>query len=172
MNQSELTQTSPSTTHTTPADVTQLDTSALIDYILRRYHQVHREQFVELIELATRVEVVHVEDPQAPVGLARQLHLMQSELEDHMQKEEQILFPMLMRQSGFSPAGPIHVMREDHKAHEQEIDKLLLLTDNLKLPNDACGSWRSLYSGLRILIDDLHAHIELENEVLFPRAGY
>ncbi|MGB0899768.1 MAG: hemerythrin domain-containing protein, partial [Psychrobium sp.] len=66
----------------------------LIEHILKRYHQVHRQQFSELIELATTVESVHSDHPQCPTGLAQHLKSMESELISHMEKEERILFPM------------------------------------------------------------------------------
>ena len=67
----------------------------LIDHILSRYHDVHREQLPELIRMARRVEAVHRDNPQVPTGLAVLLETAQEELLSHMQKEETILFPML-----------------------------------------------------------------------------
>src|SRR5690606_16047582 len=72
-------------------------TGALIEHILERFHERHREQLPELIRLASRVEQVHSNKPGCPLGLAEHLWNMQQELESHMLKEEQILFPMLQR---------------------------------------------------------------------------
>ena len=66
----------------------------LIEHILKRYHQVHRQQFSELIELATTVESVHSDHPECPTGLSQHLKAMESELISHMEKEEGILFPI------------------------------------------------------------------------------
>ena len=68
----------------------------LIDYILRRYHERHREEIPELIRLARRVEHVHAARPDCPAGLADHLDAMFQELLSHMMKEEQVLFPMLL----------------------------------------------------------------------------
>ena len=68
----------------------------LIEHILKRYHARHREQLPELIRLALRVEQVHGNRADCPNGLADLLRDMQQELESHMLKEEQILFPMLL----------------------------------------------------------------------------
>src|SRR5574343_542416 len=73
----------------------------LAHFILQRYHARHRQQLPELIRLARRVEQVHGDHPQCPTGLAEHLSHMEQELESHMLKEEQILFPMLC--NGFYP---------------------------------------------------------------------
>ncbi len=72
-------------------------TNELIEHILERFHERHREQLPELIRLASRVEHVHGAKPDCPNGLAEMLWTLQQELESHMLKEEQILFPMLQR---------------------------------------------------------------------------
>jgi regulator of cell morphogenesis and NO signaling len=69
--------------------------AAMIDHILERYHAVHREQLPELIRMARRVEAVHRDSPDVPVGLAAHLEAMEAELLEHMEKEETVLFPML-----------------------------------------------------------------------------
>jgi regulator of cell morphogenesis and NO signaling len=139
----------------------------LIDHILRRYHEVHREQLPELIRLARRVEQVHCERPDSPAGLAEHLTEMQQELESHMQKEEQLLFPILRSGSGAMPLGPISVMRMEHEQHGEALQRLAMLTHDITLPRDACNTWRALYLGLRTLRDDLMDHIHLENNILF-----
>lgn len=142
----------------------------LIVHILDRYHTVHREQFPELIRLARRVEQVHGERAECPVGLADHLCAMQQTLESHMQKEEMILFPVLERGAGAMTSGPIHVMRMEHNEQGQELQRLADLTDNLTPPHDACATWRALYTGLRAMREDLMQHIHLENNILFENA--
>ncbi|AVJ54938.1 hypothetical protein C5610_00665 [Idiomarina sp. OT37-5b] len=137
----------------------------LIEFIVERFHQVHRQQLPELKQLALKIEEVHGDHDEAPHGLAEHLDNMLHELESHMMKEEQILFPMLARD--IYPSGPISVMEEEHVQHEQDINKISALTNNLTLPEGACGSWQALYRGLGELVDDLNQHIELENTVLF-----
>ncbi|MFH7587718.1 iron-sulfur cluster repair protein YtfE [Oceanimonas smirnovii] len=142
-------------------------TGELIDHILARYHEVHRQQLPELIELARRVEAVHGEHPLCPHGLADHLAEMRQELESHMQKEEQILFPMLRRGLFMQATGPISVMRLEHDDHGQALARLLELTEHLSLPADACASWQALYGGIEELQNDLMQHIHLENNLLF-----
>ncbi|WP_397472656.1 iron-sulfur cluster repair protein YtfE [Rheinheimera sp.] len=142
----------------------------LIAYILDRFHERHRRQLPELIRLARRVEHVHIDDPQCPTGLTDHLDDMYQELESHMMKEEQILFPMLA--GGIYPSGPISVMEEEHLQHGDALEVLDKLTNNITLPADACNTWTALYLGLKELKEDLMQHILLENEILFvqPKA--
>jgi regulator of cell morphogenesis and NO signaling len=153
-----------------PAAVPQApeDPAALIDHILSRYHQVHRRELPELIRLSRRVETVHREHPQVPAGLAAALEAMLDELEQHMQKEEQILFPMLRRGGHPFVAQPIARMRAEHGEHGQRLRLIEQLSHGAVPPAEACPTWRALYAGVRKLGDDLMEHIHLENNLLFP----
>ncbi len=145
---------------------------ALIEFILERYHERHREQFSELIRLANRVEQVHGNKRDCPVGLAEHLWNMQQELESHMLKEEQILFPMLRRGVQLSQTrGPLAVMRYEHDQHGEALQQLAELTNDISPPANACNTWRALYRGLEELRGDLMHHIHLENNILFPQAS-
>ena len=142
--------------------------SELIDHLLARYHEVHRVQLPELIRLAKRVEHVHGERHDCPKGLSVHLSLMLDELELHMQKEEQILFPLLRDGLLAQAAGPINVMQQEHEEHGDNLETMVRLTDDITPPPFACVTWRALYTGLNQLREDLMAHIHLENNVLFP----
>jgi regulator of cell morphogenesis and NO signaling len=145
------------------------DTAGLIDMILERFHEVHRREVPELIKLARRVEAVHRDNPGVPAGLTDLLDHIGAELESHMQKEEQILFPMM--RSGGHPmiGGPISVMLAEHDDHGENLRKLEALTNDFTPPDDACTTWRALYAGARKLTDDVMEHIHTENNKLFPR---
>jgi regulator of cell morphogenesis and NO signaling len=145
------------------------ETGALIDHIVTRYHEVHRAQVPELIRLARRVEAVHRDHPAAPRGLADLLTRIEWAMEDHMQKEEQGLFPML--RLGHGPAMAMELMRDEHDDHGLSLAELEAITRGHEPPADACNSWRALYAGTARFADDLRRHIQLENEVLFPRFG-
>lgn len=145
------------------------ETGALIDHILSRYHEVHRAELAELQRLARKVETVHADDPEVPAGLAQALDVLASEMEDHMTKAEMILFPAMRAGGGPGIEHPIAVMRGDHDDHTANIELIRQLTGGLMPPDYACGSWRALYSGTEKLLDDLAAHVALENDVLFPR---
>ena len=140
----------------------------LIDHILERYHAVHREQLPELIRMARRVEAVHRDHPAVPTGLADLLEQAQVELLDHMEKEEQIIFPNLRAGGTAMIAYPIGVMRQEHTSHGEMLEHLMGMTQDATPPDGACNTWRALYAGIAQLHDDLINHIHLENNVLFP----
>ena len=146
------------------------DPVALIDHILTRYHAVHREQLPELVRMARRVEAVHSDHPDAPHGLAEHLEIMEVELLEHMEKEEQVLFPAI-EGGGSGLQGPITVMRDEHIGHGEHLERLAALTHDHTPPQGACNTWRALYAGTAQLTNDLISHIHLENNVLFPRFG-
>jgi len=148
---------------------TPVETEALIERIETRFHAVHRRELPELVRLARRVEAVHRENAAVPAGLADLLTRMTAELEAHMGKEEQVLFP-LMRRGGHPMIGvPITVMMVEHDDHAALLGALEVLTKGFTPPADACTTWRALYAGCRKLADDLVEHIHTENNLLFPR---
>jgi regulator of cell morphogenesis and NO signaling len=142
----------------------------LIEHLLERYHAVHRQQLPELIRLAARVEQVHGAREHCPSGLTDLLLNMQQELESHMQKEEQILFPMIEQGGHPLVGGPIAAMRFEHNQHGDALEDIVTLTNDMQPPSGACNTWRALYRGLYELRIDLMQHIHLENNLLFQRA--
>lgn len=145
------------------------DVDALITLIETRYHQAHRRELPELIRLARRVEAVHRGVASAPIGLADRLERVVAELEIHMEKEEQFLFP-LMRQGGHPTIGrPISRMIAEHDDHGAHLHAIEALTDDFTPPEEACTTWRALYVGAHKFADDLVEHIHLENNQLFPQ---
>ena len=144
-------------------------TEDLIALIETRYHAAHRREFPELIRLARRVEAVHKAHEAAPHGLAELLARMEGELEAHMCKEEQVLFPLMRRGGHPMLAQPIAVMLAEHDDHGAHLRRIETLTADFTPPDDACPTWRALYVGVRKLADDLVEHIHIENNVLFPR---
>ncbi|MTD41239.1 iron-sulfur cluster repair protein YtfE [Erwinia sp. CPCC 100877] len=142
----------------------------IIDHILVRYHDRHREQLPELIMQATKVERVHADKPGVPRGLTKYLTMLHEELSSHMMKEEQILFPMIKQGTGTQCVGPINVMESEHDEAGELLEVIKHTTNNVTPPPEACTTWRALYNGINETIDDLMEHISLENNVLFPRA--
>jgi len=142
----------------------------IINHIIVRYHDRHREQLPELILQATKVERVHAEKASVPRGLAKSLTMLHEELSSHMMKEEQILFPMIKQGMGSQAMGPISVMESEHDDAGELVEVIKHITHNVTPPADACTTWRAMYNGINEMIDDLMEHISLENNVLFPRA--
>ena len=143
----------------------------LIDHIVNRYHAVLCEELPRLEAMARKVVDVHGDKD--PVRLPRLLQAvldLRGELEPHMRKEEQILFPMIRRGQGTGANGPVAVMMREHEAAGDLLKDIRELTNGYAVPVDACNTWRALWMGLEGLESDLHRHIHLENNILFPRA--
>ena len=86
-----------------------------------------------------------------------------------MQKEEQILFPMMRTGGHPMIVHPIGMMRHEHDDHGEELRTLAALTNDMTPPEGACNSWRALYAGCSKFAEDLTEHIHIENNILFPR---
>ena len=94
-----------------------------------------------------------------------------AEMQSHMGKEEQILFPMIRRgDRGAAVYMPVGTMESEHDSHREQLVKIRELTDDLRLPAHACATWTALYQGLETVEAELMQHIHLENNILFSRA--
>ena len=144
--------------------------SEIIDFIIVRYHDRHRAQLPELIIQAEKVERVHANKLAVPKGLTKYLEALYEELSSHMMKEERILFPMIKNGLGANAAAPISVMEQEHDDAGDILEIIKKITNNVTPPAEACTTWKVLYNGINELIDDLMIHINLENNLLFPRA--
>ena len=142
----------------------------LIDHLLENFHEDHRAEVPRLIAMAKKVEDVHGEKPDCPTGLANHLEHMLVALEDHMQKEEQVLFPIVQEGRGALAQMPIRCMEAEHRDHGDNLARMKKLAHNYAPPAEACNTWRALYLGVEQLERDLMQHIHLENNVLFPAA--
>src|SRR5690606_27110812 len=106
-----------------------------------------------------------------PHGLAEHLDRVWSELEDHMGKEEQVLFLALRSGSrGHAVHMPIRVMMQEHEDHGVSLQRIRELTSDLEAAADACGTWRARYAALQQLESEPMDHIHPANRVRFPRA--
>ncbi|MEX6220225.1 iron-sulfur cluster repair protein YtfE [Providencia hangzhouensis] len=157
-------------TETLEQDWRKAPLSEIIDFIIVRYHDRHREQLPKLILQAQKVERVHINKPSVPKGLSKYLEALLEELASHMMKEERVLFPMIKNGMGRNAAGPISVMEQEHDDASDILEAIKDITNNVTPPPEACTTWRVLYNGINELIDDLMNHINLENNLLFPRA--
>jgi regulator of cell morphogenesis and NO signaling len=147
----------------------------LIQHILNKHHVYLREELPRLDALASKVLHAHREKHAHMLSQVAQIfYELRMELESHMRKEEMILFPHLMQKGQAAPfgtvRGPIQVMEAEHDAAGNALRRLREVTSNYKLPPDACLSFQMLFRGLEELEADLHMHIHLENNILFPRA--
>lgn len=149
--------------------VNEVPTPALIDLIQMQFKETLRQELPELIALARKVEAVHADDVSAPHGLTNALTTIAADLEDHMHKEEAIVFSGLYAGKFGKAARSLAGLRHDHAEHEVALNRVAAITHGFRLPSHACASWRRLYAGLGKLAGDLDEHRYLEEAVLFPR---
>jgi len=141
----------------------------LIDHLLANFHEAHRAELPRLTAMADKVADRHRDHPALPRGLADLLRGIHGGLEEHMQKEEQVLFPLIRSGRGHLAGMPIQVMETEHRDHAANLARLRKLTNDYAVPDGACSTWHALYLGLHALELELMQHIHLENHVLFPR---
>ncbi|MDY0060063.1 MAG: iron-sulfur cluster repair di-iron protein [Myxococcota bacterium] len=152
-------------------DWTERPLADLITHLVTRYHEPLRQDLPGLVLAARRVEEVHAGHPACPRGLAALLTEIQTAINLHLVKEEQVLFPALRGGArGTVVQMPVRVMFQEHDDHGANLARLTQLTGAFIPPPEACATWRGLYEGLARLRRELMEHIHLENNVLFPRA--
>jgi regulator of cell morphogenesis and NO signaling len=143
---------------------------ALVDHIVNHYHRRLRESLTTLVPMARRVEERHREKVSCPMGLAMLLKCVQHSLLEHLDREETVIFPAIVRRTGARLTSPVYVMELEHEHLKSDLLRIRALTSDLTPPADACTTWRALYAGLQQLEQELMEHIHLENNVLFRRA--
>lgn len=151
-------------------DWTRQPLERLVEHVVARYHRPLDQELPRLGELARKVARVHGATDRRLPEVRDVLTRLADELFDHMGKEEAILFPWIAGGRGASAAAPIRVMTAQHDEHAELLRSLRALTDGYEPPAAACASWRALLHGLAALERDLHEHIHLENNLMFPRA--
>jgi regulator of cell morphogenesis and NO signaling len=143
----------------------------LIDHILTTYHVPLKEELPRLEQMMRKVHSVHgSKDQERFDALLRTVLSIQADIDDHLPKEEEILFPAIKAGQGGMAGAPMHVMEMEHETLGGMLCKVRELTDGFRVPEGACNTWRALWVGLEDLERSLHEHIHLENNILHPRA--
>ncbi|MCM3875178.1 MAG: hemerythrin domain-containing protein [Thermoanaerobaculia bacterium] len=152
--------------------------TAVVKFILETHHVYTRSAIATLPPLAAKVRGRHGDAHPETVVVERLVTRLVEDLEPHLMKEEQILFPYVLSleagaqtDSCFGTVrNPIRVMLGEHEAVEGILGELRAVTGSYALPSDACESFQALYTGLEDFEADLHRHIRIENDILFPGA--
>jgi regulator of cell morphogenesis and NO signaling len=153
----------------------ELATGELITYIVERHHGFLKQELPRLHAMAHRVAQVHGPHTPSLVEVYEVFIGMFRELDDHMRKEEEVLFPAIRKLSEegttvLDLGSPIACMMHEHEDTGKALERLRELTHGFQPPAEACNTYRALFDGLKDLEDDMHHHIHLENSVLFPTA--
>jgi regulator of cell morphogenesis and NO signaling len=156
--------------------------SELIDYIIEKHHVFTKKEVVRLTDLMEKVCRRHGDQHRELFELKNAFRLLCDDLIDHMRKEETVLFPFVKTLEA-SIAGnvavslphsrtalnPVRMMMQEHDTAGELLRKMREISGDYSLPKGACPSFTGLYFSLQDLEKDLHHHIHLENNALFPQ---
>lgn len=168
----------------TPAGLQSGTLSGLIDYILEKHHTFTRDEMERITALAEKVASKHGGNHPELLTVRELFRGLCEDLRPHMFKEEMVLFPYIKlleqaaaegRPAPFAPFGtvtnPVRMMMLEHDTAGEILRELRAASGDYTPPADGCMSYRALYRALEEFEADLHQHIYLENNVLFPRAA-
>ena len=166
-----------------PTDFSTVSLRSLVTHILDKHHVYTRSEIERLESLIDKVLDAHGANHPELVRLKSTFQNLSAELEPHMVKEEMVLFPYILRLEehanknqpvGTPPfrtvANPIQMMNMEHEGAGYLLSQIRQITSNFTPPPDGCISYQTLYKALEEFEKDLHQHIHLENNILFPRA--
>jgi regulator of cell morphogenesis and NO signaling len=155
----------------------------LADYIEKIHHRYIEQKTPALKQFLEKLCKVHGRDHPELFEINEQFNASADELATHMEKEELVLFPFIretvaaknnhkrIEQPAFGTVqNPIQMMMQEHDIEGERFRKIDKLSDNYNPPADACNTYRVAFSLLKEFEDDLHLHIHLENNILFPGA--
>ena len=161
----------------------QWELSFLIDHIVNVHHTYVKESLPLILQYAEKVAQVHGHHYTEVVEIYTLFRAAAEELSGHLYKEEKILFPFIKAMDKANKEGsdapkppfgsvnnPIQMMENEHENVGDVFKKIAALTNNYNPPAEACNTFRALYSKLEEFELDLHQHIHLENNILFPKA--
>ena len=168
---------------TTSQDYNTWDIGFLAEYILNTHHKYVVQAIPVIFEYTQKVAKVHGERHPEAIEIANDFQIIANELASHMVKEENVLFPYIKRLADAqkngtamepSPFGtianPIKMMEMEHEEVGNVMENINRLTNGFTPPDGACTTFRLSYAKLKEFEDDLHQHIHLENNILFPKA--
>ena len=147
---------------------------ALLDHVVSRYHATLREDLPLLGRMTDKVAEVHGSRHPELAEVARVYRGLRGELEPHLTAEEERVFPAIRRLAEPSAAAEdvqtaLHALEEEHDRAGMALARLRALSRGFAVPDDGCTTYRALYEGLARFERELHEHVHLENNVLFPR---
>jgi regulator of cell morphogenesis and NO signaling len=155
----------------------------LVDYIVNNHHQFSRRKLPEINAYAKKVANVHGQRHPELIEIYYEFTKLHSEMINHLDKEEELLFPYIKemveaeQNNGIpeqpdyiSAANPVSMMEDEHDEAGEAIAKIRKLSNDFTPPEDACTTYRLLFENLEGFEKDLHKHVHLENNILFPKA--
>jgi regulator of cell morphogenesis and NO signaling len=166
-----------STPDTTTRDFIEWEPGFLCDYIVNIHHKYVLKSMPELVMYTEKIASVHGERHPELAEVADLFSQINKELLQHMKKEEEVLFPSIKEamSSGSENAkttiiSEIFRLSGEHEFAGGAVDKINVITHNYKVPADGCNTYHIAFKLLQQFEDDLHTHVHLENNILFPKA--
>ncbi len=151
----------------------------LSDYIVNTHHKTVQKLLPQLLAYTQKIEQVHGAHHPELVEIAGLFSQINDELLQHLRNEEEVLFPaikeLLRTNSAEAKAtviSEITRMTGEHEFAGGAMDKINVLSDNYSVPADGCNTYKVAYKLLEQFEDDLHIHVHLENNILYPKALY
>ncbi len=157
--------------------------ASLMTYIVDKHHDFTRKELERLTALVKKVHFVHGQNHPELLKVQTLFQTLLADLSPHMLKEEQVLFPyieqlektVLYQEAYQRPffgtvQNPVRMMMFEHDAVGDVLREMREVTQNYMVPPEGCISYKTLYQALQDFEYDLHQHIHLENNLLFPRA--
>lgn len=157
-------------------DFTQLSFSDLIDHVVNTHHAYLNQELPKLSELTKKIYRVHGEGHHELSTVYKLFHTLKMELEEHLIKEEEIVFPLIKEYEENASAETlekalktIQELESEHEGAGDILKELRKITNNYEVPEDGCGSYTLTFRGLELLESDIFQHIHLENNIMFPK---
>lgn len=147
----------------------------LADYIVQNHHKFAQKMLPELVFYAEKVARVHGDSHPELLDILEKVKTLSYEMIEHMEKEEEDLFPQIkdlvqQQKLGTVKEALVEVLEAEHEKAGELMFEIEALTNNFTPPEDACASYRVLFQNLEGFQNDLHKHVHLENNILFPKA--
>jgi regulator of cell morphogenesis and NO signaling len=162
------------------ADFNSWPVDLLADYIEKKHHRYVRAKLKEIAPLLNKVAKVHGDKHPELWEVEGLFSESSFDLVDHLKKEEQLLFPFVRRMveagntkihASFGRVeNPVSVMMHEHDQEGERFRRIAEITDEYTPPPDACNTYKATLVMLKEFEEDLHQHIHLENNILFPKA--
>lgn len=165
------------TSDTTNHKFIEWDPGFLCDYIMNIHHKYVLRTLPELVTYTSKISSVHGERHPELKTVADLFAQINTELLQHLKKEEEILFPLIKKVQSIDKGESLETiiseitrLSEEHESAGGAMDKINELTSGYKVPEDACNTYIVTMKLLNEFEDDLHTHVHLENNILFPKA--
>lgn len=160
------------------------DLSFLADYIVNTHHSYLNENLGQIAAYAHKVAQVHGANHPEVIEIASVFHKIATDMPVHLREEEEVLFPTVKKVEAAGKEGrprdakDIQTIRSsleklirEHDEVGEAVHSIRHLANDYTLPSDACTTFMVTYQKLKEFEDDLHKHVHLENNILFPKAG-